>query len=114
MKAIVYTEYGPPEVLKLREVAKPEPKDNQVLVRVVAASANALDYRRFEMTSMLGRFMDERLFKSINKVLGADIVGRVEAVGGLLRNFSQAMTCSGYPRYPRVRLPSMRVLLKIM
>ncbi len=87
MKAIVYTEYGPPEVLKLREVPKPEPKDNQVLVRVQAASANALDYRRFEMTSTLGRFMDERLFKSINKVLGADIAGRVESVGAAVTKF---------------------------
>jgi len=87
MKAIVYTEYGPPEVLKLREVAKPEPKDNQVLVRVRAASANALDYRRFEGISMLGRFMDERLFKTINKVLGADIAGRVEAVGAAVTKF---------------------------
>jgi NADPH:quinone reductase-like Zn-dependent oxidoreductase len=87
MKAIVYTEYGPPEVLKLREVAKPEPKDNHVLVRVQAASANALDSRRFEMKSMLGRFMDERLFKAINKVLGADIAGRVEAVGSNVTQF---------------------------
>ena len=87
MKAIVYTEYGPPEVLKLKEVAKPEPKDNQVLVRVQAASANALDYRRFERTSMLGRFMDERLFKAINKILGADIAGRVEAVGATVMQF---------------------------
>ena len=87
MKAIVYTEYGSPKVLKLREVAKPEPKDNQVLVRVQAASVNALDYRRFETKSLLGRFMDERLFKAINKVLGADIAGRVEAVGAAVTKF---------------------------
>jgi len=46
MKAIVYTKYGPPDVLQLREVAKPVPKDNQVLVKVQAASANALDFLR--------------------------------------------------------------------
>src|SRR5258707_1052043 len=81
MKAIVYTKYGPPDVLQLKEVAKPVPKDNQVLVRVQAASANALDFRRFTSTSILGRLLDGVLFKAINTVLGADIAGRVEAVG---------------------------------
>lgn len=82
MKAIVYTKYGPPDVLQLREVAKPLPEDNQVLVKVHAASANALDFLRFEKTSLLGRFMDGLLLKAINTVIGADIAGRVEAVGG--------------------------------
>jgi len=87
MKAIVYTKYGPPDVLQLKDVAKPEPKDNQVLVKVQAASANALDYRRFEKISTIGRFMEERLFKTINKVLGADIAGWVEAVGASVKQF---------------------------
>ena len=87
MKAIVYTKYGPPEVLQLKEVAKPEPKDNQVLIKVQAASANALDYRRFETTSILGRLMDEVFLKATNKVLGADIAGRVEAVGATVTQF---------------------------
>ena len=87
MKAIVYTHYGPPEVLQLREVAKPEPREDQVLVRVHAASANALDYRRFEEISPLGRISEERLLKTTNKVLGADIAGRVEAVGSAVTQF---------------------------
>jgi len=58
MKAIVYTQYGSPDVLQLREVAKPKPKENQVLIIVRAASANALDYRRFEKLSSMGRFME--------------------------------------------------------
>jgi NADPH:quinone reductase-like Zn-dependent oxidoreductase len=87
MKAIVYTKYGPPDVLQLKEVAKPVPKDNQVLVKVHAASANALDFRRFTMTSILGRFLDSALLKAINKVLGADIAGRVEAVGATVKQF---------------------------
>jgi NADPH:quinone reductase-like Zn-dependent oxidoreductase len=87
MKAIVYTKYGPTDVLQLQEVTKPEPKDNQVLVKVMAASANALDYRRFEKMSTMGRFMEERLLQTINKVLGADIAGRVEAVGTSVKEF---------------------------
>lgn len=81
MKAIVYTRYGPPDVIQLREVPIPEPEAHQVLVRVHAASANALDYRRFESISSLGRIIEEKLFKTIDKVLGADIAGRVERVG---------------------------------
>jgi NADPH:quinone reductase-like Zn-dependent oxidoreductase len=81
MKAIVYTQYGSPDVLRLKEIVKPEPKDDQVLVKVHAASANALDYRRFERLSFIGRFMDEQFFKSIGRVLGADIAGVVETVG---------------------------------
>ena len=87
MQAIVYTQYGPPEVLQLKEVAKPVPKDHQVLVKVHAASANALDFRRFTSTSPLGRFLDGVLFKAINTVLGADIAGRVEAVGAAVTQF---------------------------
>jgi NADPH:quinone reductase-like Zn-dependent oxidoreductase len=87
MKAMVYTQYGPPEVLQLKEVPKPEPRDDQVLVKVQAASINALDYRRFEKLSSMGRIMEKVLFKSTNKVLGADIAGRVEAVGANVRQF---------------------------
>ncbi|MBI3152489.1 MAG: NAD(P)-dependent alcohol dehydrogenase [Chloroflexi bacterium] len=87
MKAIVYTQYGPPHVLQLTEVEKPTPQDNQVLVKVHAASANAMDYRRFEKTSLLGRFMDEVVIKAINTVLGTDVAGTVEAVGSNVTEF---------------------------
>jgi len=87
MKAIVYTQYGSPDVLQLKEIAKPELRDDQVLVKVHAASANALDYRRFENLSAMGRFMEERFGKSIGKVLGADIAGVVEAIGVNVKQF---------------------------
>lgn len=87
MKAIVYTQYGPPDVLQLKDVAKPEPMENQVLVKVCAASANALDYRRFEKLLIIGRFMKERTIKSIGKTLGADIAGVVESVGANVKQF---------------------------
>ncbi len=107
MKAIVYTKYGPPDVLQLKEVEKPTPKDNEVLVKVHASSVNALDYRRFEGTSSLGRFMDEVVLKTINKVLGADIAGRVEAVGAAVKQFQpgdevfgvSAGTVGGFAEY---------------
>jgi len=85
MKAIVHTQYGPPDVLQLMDVEKPEPKENQVLVKVQAASVNALDYRRFEKISTSGRLMDEVINKATNKVLGADIAGKVEAVGATVK-----------------------------
>src|SRR5262249_22788777 len=88
MKAIVYTKYGPPDVvLQFKEVEKPTPTENQVLVKIYAASANALDFRRFEGQSLFGRFMDSVLLKAINRVLGADIAGRVEAVGAEVTQF---------------------------
>jgi NADPH:quinone reductase-like Zn-dependent oxidoreductase len=87
MKAIVYTRYGPPEVLQLHEVAKPVPKENQVLVKVHAASANALDFRRFENISTLGRLMDSALTKATNTVLGADLAGTIEAVGSAVERY---------------------------
>jgi NADPH:quinone reductase-like Zn-dependent oxidoreductase len=62
MKAIVYTQYGSPDVLQLMDIPKPDPKDNQVLVKVCAASANALDYRRFEELSTKVSAVIERYY----------------------------------------------------
>lgn len=87
MKAMVYTRYGPPDVLQLREVERPEPGDDQVLVKVFAASANALDYRRFVKLSTAGRLMEAQVVKSVGKALGADISGVVEAVGARVTQF---------------------------
>ena len=87
MKALVYTQYGSTDVLQLRELAIPEPRDGQVLVKVHAASANALDYRRFEKLSAIDRFMEEKIFKSVGKAIGADIAGTVEAVGANVKQF---------------------------
>ena len=85
MKAILFDEYGSPDVLKLEEVAKPSPKDNQVLVKVVAAAANPLDWHRMRAAPFLVRLGDG-LLKPKNPRLGADFAGRVEAVG---RNVTQ-------------------------
>jgi NADPH:quinone reductase-like Zn-dependent oxidoreductase len=80
MKAIVYTEYGSPDVLELKEVEKPAPKDDEVLVKITAASANPLDWHLMRGEPFLAR-LEGGLQKPKNTRLGADIAGRVEAVG---------------------------------
>ena len=87
MKAIVQTKYGPPDVLQLKEVEKPTPRDNEVLVKVYAASVNYSDWAFVRGKPFLVRLMGAGLLKPKN-VLGADIAGRVEAVGGKVNGFS--------------------------
>jgi NADPH:quinone reductase-like Zn-dependent oxidoreductase len=80
MKAIVYTRYGSPDVLQLREVAKPTLKDNEILIKVHAAALNAADWHLLRGDPFLLR-LQFGLFKPNKQILGADIAGRVEAVG---------------------------------
>ncbi len=87
MKAIIYTKYGPPDVLQLKEVEKPAPKDNEVLVKVHAASVNPLDWHFMRGEPFLVRLMVGGLLKPKKKILGADIAGRVEAVGRNVKQF---------------------------
>ena len=86
MKAIVYTEYGPPDVLQLKEVGKPSPKDNEVLIKVHAASVNPLDWHLLRATPFLVR-LTEGLLKPKKEILGADVAGRVEEVGKNVKQF---------------------------
>ncbi len=85
MKAVVATKYGSPEVLQLKEVEKPTLKDNEVLVKVHAASANPADWHLMRAEPFLARLANG-LLKPKNTKLGADMAGRVEAVG---RNVTQ-------------------------
>ena len=85
MQAIIYTSYGSPDVLQLNDIEKPTPKDNQVLVNVHAASANPADWHLMRAEPFLARFANG-LLKPKNTRLGADVAGRVEAVG---RNVTQ-------------------------
>jgi len=80
MKAIVNTKYGSPEVLQLKEVEKPVPGENEVLVKVHAASMNAADWHLMRAKPFIARFAFG-LFRPKHTILGADIAGVVEAVG---------------------------------
>ena len=85
MKAMVYHEYGSPDNITLDEIEMPAIKDNEVLVKVRAASVNWIDWHFLTGMPFLARFM-AGLFKPKNQVLGIDLAGVVEAVG---RNVTQ-------------------------
>jgi NADPH:quinone reductase-like Zn-dependent oxidoreductase len=86
MKAIVYTKYGNPDVLQLKEVEKPAPTENEVLVKVHATSVNAADWHLLTADIFLVR-LNMGLFKPKYTILGCDIAGRVEAVGRDVKQF---------------------------
>jgi NADPH:quinone reductase-like Zn-dependent oxidoreductase len=87
MKAIVFERYGPPDVLRLQEVEKPAPDENQVLVKVHAASINAGDYFARGGKPFLFRFFSGGFLKPKNTRLGIDVAGQVEAVGENVKRF---------------------------
>ena len=85
MKAMLYRQYGSPDVLHLEEVERPTPKDGEVLVKILAASVNTLD---LSMSGpMLARIITGGLRKPKDPRLGADFAGRVEAVGKNVTQF---------------------------
>jgi NADPH:quinone reductase-like Zn-dependent oxidoreductase len=86
MKAIILPKYGSPDVLQLKEVEKPVPKDNQLLLKIYAASANPLDWHRMRGAPFLVRLGDG-FRQPKDPRLGADLAGRVEAVGGAVKEF---------------------------
>jgi NADPH:quinone reductase-like Zn-dependent oxidoreductase len=96
MKAIVCTKYGSPDVLQLEEVAKPTPQDDEVLIKIHAASINARDLRILRANPFLMRLMPGGLFRPKNKILGTDAAGRVEAIGSNVRQFKPGDEVFGY------------------
>ena len=86
MKAMMYTQYGPPDVLKLTEAAKPVPKDDEVLVKVRASSVTFGDLAAVKGEPFMVRFtlgLREPKFK----IPGKDVTGQVEAVGADVKQF---------------------------
>jgi NADPH:quinone reductase-like Zn-dependent oxidoreductase len=80
MKALVYTRYGPPDVLRLMDVPTPAPKDNEVLVKVHAVSLNLSDWETLRGKPLYSRLNGP--FRPRRHILGSDIAGRVEQTGG--------------------------------
>jgi len=87
MKAVVYTNYGSPDVLEIRDIKKPVPNDDQVLVKVRAASLNPLDWHYMEGTPYIMRAMGTGLRRPKVPRLGVDLAGQVEAVGKNVTQF---------------------------
>lgn len=96
MKAIVCPKYGSPDVLQLQEVAKPAPKDDEVLIRIHAASINSRDWRLMRANPFFICLVPGGFLGPKNKILGADVAGRVETVGSNVRQFKPGDEVFGY------------------
>jgi NADPH:quinone reductase-like Zn-dependent oxidoreductase len=96
MKAIVCTKYGSPDVLQLQEVAKPAPKDDEVLIKIHTSSVNSRDWRMMRANPFFIRLMPGGFLHPKNKILGADVAGRVEAVGRYVKQFKPGDEVFGY------------------
>ena len=85
MKAVVYTKYGPPDVLHLTDLAKPVPRNNEVLIKVHATTVTVGDTRMRSFTVPRGLWLPSRIYLGVLKpkrsILGMELAGEVEAVG---------------------------------
>jgi NADPH:quinone reductase-like Zn-dependent oxidoreductase len=94
MKAIVWTEYGPPDVLELREVETPSPKDNEVLIKIYATTVTAGDCELRNLKFPIYLSLPMRLWRGFSKpkensILGTELAGEIEAVGKDVKRFKE-------------------------
>src|SRR5947209_4155035 len=100
MKAIVWTKFGPPDVLQLQEVAKPAPKDHEVLIRIYATTVTAADSElrrlKFPIWLQLPLRIYLGLIRPRNMILGQELAGEVEAVGNGVTRFRKGDQVFGW------------------
>ncbi|MEY4930191.1 MAG: hypothetical protein RI909_915 [Bacteroidota bacterium] len=95
MKAIVYTQYGPPEVLHFKEVPKPTPKDNELLIKVYTTTVNRTDCGFRSAEYFISRFFSG-LLKPNNQILGNEFAGVIEGIGKDVKSFKPGDKVFGY------------------
>lgn len=95
MKAVVYTNYGPPNVLQLKEVAKPVPSDNEILIKVYATTVNRTDCGFLRGKPFIVRFFSG-LLRPRKKILGNEFAGKIEEVGEDVTSFKVGERVFGY------------------
>ena len=114
MKAIVCTKYGPPDVLQLKEVEKPAPKDNEVLIAVHAASVNQYDWHLLTADVVLVRLMGGGLLKPKTRDPGLTWRGGWKRLAETCSSLGQVMRCLGTcPPAGMALLPSMYLFRKM-
>jgi NADPH:quinone reductase-like Zn-dependent oxidoreductase len=96
MKAIICPKYGSPDVLQFREVVKPVPQGEEVLIQIHAASLNSRDLRMLRANPFFMRLTPGGLIRPKNQILGADVAGRVEAIGCNTKQFKPGDEVFGY------------------
>jgi NADPH:quinone reductase-like Zn-dependent oxidoreductase len=95
MKAAIYTQYGPPEIVQIKEIDKPVPKDNEVLIKVHASTVNRTDCGFRSAEYFIVRFFSG-LFRPRNQTLGNEFAGEIESIGKNVKLFKPGERVFGY------------------